>query len=85
MQQSNPALQQNSNDNSEEHHIEEIVVCIDRPKSLNRILVDYIHYRNLESKEEGPLRDLLEHLPILLDKDHEDKGDLEDFQRNIHV
>ena len=30
--------------------------------------MDYIHYRNLEMKEEGPLRGLLEHLPILLDK-----------------
>ena len=33
----------------------------------------YIHYRNLEDREGDPLRDLLEHLPILLDKVHEDK------------
>ena len=85
MQQGNSALQQNTNDNGEEHHIEEIVVCIDRPKSLDRILVGYIHYRNLENREGNPLRDLLEHLPILLDKDHENKGDLEDYQRGIHV
>ena len=85
MQQGNSTLHQNTNDISEEHHIEEIVVCIYRPKSLNRILVDYIHYRNLENREGDPLRDLLEHLPILLDKDPENKGDLEDFQRSIHV
>ena len=30
MQQSNPALQQNSNDNSEEHHIEQVKVCVDK-------------------------------------------------------
>ena len=47
--------------------------------------MDYIHYRNLENKEEGPLRDLPEHLPIVLDKDHGSKGDLEDYQQSIHI
>ena len=73
VQQGNSNLHQNTNDNREEHHVEEIVVCIYRPTSLNRILWVTFIIAILKTEKGDPLRDLLEHLPILLDKVHEDK------------